>query len=201
MADKPVLVSVTSAHTIFGFFETFCEHASRTKLRGKTKIVFFGPRDQKLWVFEVSRRSLGRAGMCWSQPARVDHLHKKWRAGRKKIQEKWELPHRRRCRPAAGLGPPTCGQRPLVAAHRSAAQGRLATRGRCPQVGSPRPAGDQQSPAGRGSTPAPVGQFNFFILKKRIFGSLGDGPGLLREWVYSANSSKIHGEWRFHFFP
>jgi hypothetical protein len=44
--------------------------------------------DQKLWVFEVSRRSLGRAGMCWSQPARVDHLHKKWRVGRKKISRK-----------------------------------------------------------------------------------------------------------------
>jgi hypothetical protein len=31
------------------------------------KIVFFGPTDQKLWVFEVLRRSLGRAGMFWSQ--------------------------------------------------------------------------------------------------------------------------------------
>jgi hypothetical protein len=54
------------------------------------KIVVFGPTDQKLWVFEVSRRSLGRAGMCWSQPARVDHLHKKRRAGRKKISRKME---------------------------------------------------------------------------------------------------------------
>jgi hypothetical protein len=25
----------------------------------------------------------------------------------------------------------------------------------------------------------------FFYLKKRIFGSLGDGPGLLGEWVYN----------------
>jgi hypothetical protein len=48
------------------------------------KIVFFGPTDQKLWVFEVSRRSLGRAGMYWSQSVRVDHLCKKWKAGRKK---------------------------------------------------------------------------------------------------------------------
>jgi hypothetical protein len=40
--------------------------------------------DQKLWVFEVFRRSLGRAGMYWSQPARVDHMRKKWRAGGKK---------------------------------------------------------------------------------------------------------------------
>jgi hypothetical protein len=31
----------------------------------KTRI--FRPTDQKLWVFEVFRRSLGRAGMCWSQ--------------------------------------------------------------------------------------------------------------------------------------
>jgi hypothetical protein len=75
--------SVSLEHTLFfEFFETFCDHASRTKLRGKKKFVFFGPTDQKLWVFEVSRRSLGRAGMFWNQPARVDHLHKKWRAGR-----------------------------------------------------------------------------------------------------------------------
>jgi hypothetical protein len=39
-------------------------------------------------VFEVSRRSLGRVGMCWSQLARVDHLHKKWRVGRKKNSRK-----------------------------------------------------------------------------------------------------------------
>jgi hypothetical protein len=27
------------------------------------KIVFFGPTDQKLWMFEVLRRSMGKAGM------------------------------------------------------------------------------------------------------------------------------------------
>jgi hypothetical protein len=31
---------------------------------------------------------MGIAGMCWSQPTRVDHLHKKWRAGRKKNSRK-----------------------------------------------------------------------------------------------------------------
>jgi hypothetical protein len=41
-------------HTLFlDFFETFCEHASRNKLRGKTKNALFGPTDQKLWMFEV----------------------------------------------------------------------------------------------------------------------------------------------------
>jgi hypothetical protein len=31
------------------------------------KQAFSGPTDEKLWMFEVSRRSLGRAGRCWSQ--------------------------------------------------------------------------------------------------------------------------------------
>jgi hypothetical protein len=41
--------------------------------------------DQKLWVFEVFRRSLGRAGMYWSKPTRVDHMCKKRRVGRRII--------------------------------------------------------------------------------------------------------------------
>jgi hypothetical protein len=36
------------------------------------KIAFFGPMDQKLWVFEVLRRSMGKVGMSSSQPTRVD---------------------------------------------------------------------------------------------------------------------------------
>jgi hypothetical protein len=39
--------------------------------------MILGATDQKLWVFEVFRQTLGRAGMCCSQPARVDYLHKK----------------------------------------------------------------------------------------------------------------------------
>jgi hypothetical protein len=58
------------------------------------KNAFLGPMDQKLWMFEVSWRSLGMAGMCWSQPARVDHLRKNWR---EKIQEKWEQPNTYAC--------------------------------------------------------------------------------------------------------
>jgi hypothetical protein len=42
--------------------------------------MIFGPMDQKLWMFENLRRSLGRAGMCWSQPARVD-LHQPKKVG------------------------------------------------------------------------------------------------------------------------
>jgi hypothetical protein len=133
--------SVSLEHTLFlDFFETFCEHASRTKLRGKTKIVFFRPTDQKLWVFEVSRRSLGRAGMCCSQPARVDHLHKKWRAGRKKNSRK--------------MG--------TVPQAQVSTRGQQATRGCHPQVSGLGPGGDQWLPAGRRSTPAPVGLFKFF---------------------------------------
>jgi hypothetical protein len=46
-----------------------------------TNFIIFGPKDQKLWVFEIFGQGLARAGMCWSQPTRVDFLHKKWRAG------------------------------------------------------------------------------------------------------------------------
>jgi hypothetical protein len=38
--------------------------------------MILGATVQKLWVFEVFGQGLARAGMCWSQPARVDHLHK-----------------------------------------------------------------------------------------------------------------------------
>jgi hypothetical protein len=190
-----------------GFFETFCEHASRTKLRGKTKIVFFGPTDQKLWVFEVSRRSLGRAGMCWSQPARVDHLHKKWRAGRKKISRKMGTAPQaqvsirgRRATPGRqpALGRRLSGgdlwspdfRRPAVGAW-SPGSDRAPTAG-CRQFGA-RKSVAQIRPATSGRPLAAGrhlrlwGSSNFFEIflfkKKRIFGSLGDGPGLLREWV------------------
>jgi hypothetical protein len=36
-----------------------CKDATCHKLRGSTNFVFFGPIDQKLWVFEVFRPSLG----------------------------------------------------------------------------------------------------------------------------------------------
>jgi hypothetical protein len=97
--------SFSLEHTLFlDFLKLFVNMHLVVSFVGK-KNAFFGPTDQKLWMFEVSRRSLGRAGMCWSQPARVDHLCKKWRAGRKKNQEKWEQPDMRRCRPAAGGRP------------------------------------------------------------------------------------------------
>jgi hypothetical protein len=43
---------------------------------------------QTLWMFEVSKRSLG------SQPVRVDHLRKKWRARRKKNSRKMGIAQR-----------------------------------------------------------------------------------------------------------
>jgi hypothetical protein len=81
---------------------------SRSTLRGK-KNAFFGPTDQNLWMFEVSRRSLGRAGMCWSQLARVDHLRKKWRVGRRKISRKMGT--------ARQMQVSTCGRRIFTGAY------------------------------------------------------------------------------------
>jgi hypothetical protein len=50
--------------------------------------MILGATDQKLLIIEVFRRSLGRVGMYWSQLATVDHMHKKWRVGRKKNSKK-----------------------------------------------------------------------------------------------------------------
>jgi hypothetical protein len=50
--------------------------------------MILGATVKKLWVFEVFGQGLAMAGMFWSQPARVDHLHKKWRAGEKKNSKK-----------------------------------------------------------------------------------------------------------------
>jgi hypothetical protein len=121
-------------------------------------------------MFEVSRRSLGRVGMCWSQPARVDHLRKKWRVGRKKNSRK--------------MG--------------TARQAQVSTHGRRPTTG-------RHLRLSRCS--------NFFNLKKFFFWKFGkwarafERMGIqhthylkLAPTLGSANSSKIHGEWRFHFF-
>jgi hypothetical protein len=50
--------------------------------------MILGTMDQKLWVFEVLRRSLGKVGMRWSQPIRVDHMLKSGGQEEKKFQKK-----------------------------------------------------------------------------------------------------------------
>jgi hypothetical protein len=40
-----------------------------------TNFIIFGHIDKKLWEFENIRRSVGKAGMCWSQLARVDYIN------------------------------------------------------------------------------------------------------------------------------
>jgi hypothetical protein len=52
---------------LFLDFETFCEDVSCNKLCISTNFIFLGLMNQKLWMFENLRRSMGRAGMCWSQ--------------------------------------------------------------------------------------------------------------------------------------
>jgi hypothetical protein len=59
--------SVSLEHTLFlDFLKLFVNMCLAASFTGK-KNAFFGPTDQKLWMLEVSRRSLGRAGTCCSQ--------------------------------------------------------------------------------------------------------------------------------------
>jgi hypothetical protein len=53
-----------------------------------TNFIIFGPTDKKLWMFEVFRRSMGRAGMCCSQSARVDYISpKRWVVGIRNLEK------------------------------------------------------------------------------------------------------------------
>jgi hypothetical protein len=53
-----------------------------------TNFIIFEPTDQKLWKFEVFRRSMGRASMCCSQPTRVDYISpKRWAAGIRNLEK------------------------------------------------------------------------------------------------------------------
>jgi hypothetical protein len=56
------------------FFETFCEHVLWNKLCGSIEFIIFGTMDQKLWGNKNVRKNVGRASMCKSQLARVDHM-------------------------------------------------------------------------------------------------------------------------------
>jgi hypothetical protein len=109
---KLVLGSVVWTHTIFRILEFFSKCISN-KLRVSANFMILSAMDQKLWMFEVLRKSLGRAGMCWSHPARVDHMCKKWRAGGKKNSKKGKRVRQAKRRPAAG-GRPAVACRPWV---------------------------------------------------------------------------------------
>jgi hypothetical protein len=66
MAEKRFW-SVSLEHTLFLDFSKFFVNMRLAVSFVEKKNAFFGPTDQKLWMFEVSRRSLGRADMCCSQ--------------------------------------------------------------------------------------------------------------------------------------
>jgi hypothetical protein len=76
--------------------------------------------DQKLWMFEVSRRVWAGWACAAANEKELTTCAKSAGQEEKKIQEKWIQPDRLRRQPAAG-------ERPLVTAHKSAAQGRGST--------------------------------------------------------------------------
>jgi hypothetical protein len=73
-------------------FILFFSNASRSKLRMSTKFMILGAMDQKLWVFEVFKKSLSRAGMCWSHmPTLPRSPAQKVEGRRKKKSKKKEI--------------------------------------------------------------------------------------------------------------
>jgi hypothetical protein len=60
--------SVSLELTLFlDFLKLFVKMCLAASFAEKKICIFLGPMDQMLWVFEVFRRSLGGAGMCWRQ--------------------------------------------------------------------------------------------------------------------------------------
>jgi hypothetical protein len=55
---KPDLVSVASPHNIFRFFETFCEDASRNKLRMSANFMILGAMVAKVMGSTIEKNSI-----------------------------------------------------------------------------------------------------------------------------------------------
>jgi hypothetical protein len=173
---KPDLVSLASPHIIFRFFETFCEDASQNKLRVSANFMILGAMVQTLWVFEVFGQALAKAGMCWSQPARVDHFYKKWRAREKKNSKKngqYNTVH-------------------VSTRGRWATRGSPVTSGRRLQVVGQRLADDQLLPVGCGSTPRQCYTVEIFLFFETLFEAC--------PYTWKCKILHFHGDWRFHFF-
>jgi hypothetical protein len=87
--DKPVLVNVTWAHTIFRFLDFFCEDASCSKLCGEKSRIFwtYGSKVMDVWSFEEKN---GQGGHVL-KPTSKSWLHQPKKVGSRN-KESWERP-------------------------------------------------------------------------------------------------------------
>jgi hypothetical protein len=137
-ADKPVLVNVTWAHTIFGFFETFVNMRLALSLAGKKNCIFwtYGSKVMGVWSF---KEKSGQGGHVLEPTSKSWPLAQKVEGRKKKKFKK-----NGKCPTGAGVDP-----RPATSGRRTASNQRSPPTGRRPK-------------ANRGSTPVPVGLFTFF---------------------------------------
>jgi hypothetical protein len=147
--DKLVLVSVTWAHTIFWFFETFCEHASRSELHGKKNAFWdtYGSKIMDVGSFKEKSRHGGHV----LEPMRKSWPHfkkfggKEVGRGRGRETRAWAVTD---CWSGVADRAPTNGRRLLVK-QRSPGQRPWPT-GQRPW---PTAGGSHRSPTSRGSEP------------------------------------------------
>jgi hypothetical protein len=126
---------VSLEHTLFLYFlKLFVNMRLALSSAGKQKSYFLDLRIKSYGCLKFQGEVRARRACAGANQQELTTCTKSGGQEEKKIQEKWELPP----------------------------QAQVSTSGRRPQVGGPRPAGDQRLPAGRGSTPVPVGQFKFF---------------------------------------
>jgi hypothetical protein len=205
--------SVSLEHTLFLIFlKLFMNMRLAVSFAGRKKSIFwtYGSKVMDVWSF---KKKYGQGGHVL-QPMRKSWLLAQKVEGRKqtKFKKNENIPIGPGVNPRlagdrwspVGPGPMIYGWRPLVARLPATSGWGLVVRprpgpdrwsmaSRRPSVAACRSAA-QERPATSGRPPA-AGQhlrlssypnffWNFLILKKWIFGSLGNGPGLLGEWVY-----------------
>jgi hypothetical protein len=134
--------SVSLEHTLFfDFFKLFVNMRLALSFAGKQKSYFLDLRIKSYGCLKFQGEVWAGRACAGANQQELTTCTKSGGQEEKKIQEKWELPHRRRCQPAAG-------GRPLVAGRPRATDLRAKTSGR-------RTAGDQWLEPGRPAATGP----------------------------------------------
>jgi hypothetical protein len=128
--------SVSLEHTLFlDFLKLFVNMRLALSLAGKQKLYFLDLRIKSYGCLKFQGEVWAGRACAGANQQELTTCTKSGGQEEKKIQEKWELPHRCRCRPAAG-GRPLVASRPWATDLRVAISGRWDT-------------GDQRSRTGR----------------------------------------------------
>jgi hypothetical protein len=116
--------SVSLEHTLFfDFLKLFVNMRLALSFTGKQKSYFLDLWIKSYGCLKFQREVWAGRACAGANQQELTTCTKSGGQEEKKFQEKWELPHRLKCRPAAG-GRPLVAGRPWATDHRAATSGR-----------------------------------------------------------------------------